>query len=142
VSTRKPFDSEKARAKAYARWQRRKELRARADHCSHCGRLHDRAATGRNQCPKCLATAKAHRQQRPKSLVEIGRSELHRLEKRIAAVEHYCAHLRTFGRIEYNRGYVAGRRLHRAAQERASYREAMPSASFEDLSQISHAYAR
>jgi hypothetical protein len=64
------------------------------------------------------------------------------LEKRVANLENYFANLSTLRRVEYKRGYVAGRRLHRKAQERASYYDAMPHASAQDLREISHAYDR
>lgn len=136
-----PFDPEKARAKARERWHRQKALRESPGHCSHCGRLHD-GANGKRRCPKCVESQKKSRQKKSSAILEVGREELHRLERRIGAMENYVAKLRAFGRIEYNRGYVAGRRLHRRAVESAGYFGAMPRASVQELAQISHAYAR
>jgi DNA-directed RNA polymerase subunit RPC12/RpoP len=141
----KPFDHSKARVRAAARWNRQKALRADPMHCSHCGRIHDKQATGYQQCPECRDTAKRHRRKTRSTILEVGRGELRRLEKRIAAMENYCANLRALQKIEYRRGYVAGRRLHRRAAESQSYRDAMEargSVCFEDLQQFSHAYAR
>lgn len=141
----KPFDHGKARERAAARWTRQKALRADPMHCSHCGRIHDKQATGYQQCPECRETAKRHRRKTRCTILEVGRGELLRLEKRIAAMENYCANLRALQKIEYRRGYVAGRRLHRRAAESQSYREAMASrgsVGIEDLRQISHVYAR
>lgn len=141
----KPFDREAHRAKAADRWRRKKALRASPDHCSHCGRVHDKAGTGFQQCPTCRETAAKHRRKTRSTILEVGRSELRRLEKRIAAMENYCANLRALQKIEYRRGYVAGRRLHRRAAESQSYRDAMEargSVGFEDLQQLSNAYER
>jgi hypothetical protein len=141
----KPFDHGKARERASARWIRKKALRADAMHCSHCGRIHDKQATGYQQCTECRETAKRHRRKTRSTILEVGRGELLRLEKRIAAMENYCANLRALQKIEYRRGYVAGRRLHRRAAESQSYRDAMASrgsVGIEDLRQISHVYAR
>ena len=141
----KHFNHAKARERAAARWQRQKALRASPHNCSHCGRTHDKQATGYQQCPECRETAKRHRRKTRCTILEVGRGELLRLEKRIAAMENYCANLRALQKIEYRRGYVAGRRLHRRAAESQSYRDAMESrgsVGFEDLQQLSHAYAR
>ena len=138
------FDAEKARAKARERWHRQKALRESHGHCSHCGRLHD-GANGKRRCVKCVESQKKSRQKKRKSILEIGREEIQRLERRIGAMENYVANLRAFGRIEYKRGYVAGRRMHRKAHEAQSYREAMESKvaiGFECLQQLSHVYAR
>ena len=107
----KHFDQIKARVRAAARWNRQKALRADPMHCSHCGRIHDKQFTGFKQCPICRETAKRHRRKTRSTILEVGRSELMRLEKRIAAMENYCANLRALQKIEYRRGYVAGRRL-------------------------------
>ena len=141
----KPFDHAKARERAAARWRSQKALRADPMHCSHCGRIHDKQATGYQQCPTCRETAQRHRRKTRSTILEVGRGELLRLEKRIAAMENYCANLRALQKVEYRRGYVAGRRLHRKAVEAQSYRDAMEargSVGFEDLQQLSHAYAR
>ncbi|MBI5770905.1 MAG: hypothetical protein HZA93_24215 [Verrucomicrobia bacterium] len=136
----KPFDHEHAREKARARWSRQAVRRARPDRCSHCGRLHDKVGTGFQQCPVCRAIAKKRRQKQRVDVRVVSAAVLARLEKRIGAMENYVAHLRAFGRIEYHRGYVAGRRLHRKAQERAKYFEALPTASTQELATMSHAY--
>ena len=141
----KPFDHAKARERASARWRSQKALRASPHNCSHCGRTHDKQATGYQQCPACSETAKRHRRKTRSTILEVGRGELLRLEKRIAAMENYCANLRALQKVEYRRGYVAGRRLHRKAVEAQSYRDAMEasgSVGFEDLQQLSHAYER
>ena len=141
----KPFDREAHRAKAADRWRRQKALRASPGHCSHCGRLHDKAGTGFQQCPVCRDTAAKHRRKTRQTILEVGRAEFRRLEKRIGAMENYCANLRALQKIEYRRGYVAGRRLHRKAAERESYRDAMEARGgidHETLEQLSHAYAR
>ena len=141
----KPFDHTKARERAAARWRSQKALRASPRNCSHCGRTHDKQATGYQQCPTCRETARRHRRKTRSTILEVGRSELLRLEKRIAAMENYCANLRALQKVEYRRGYVACRRLHRKAVEAQSYRDAMEargSVGFEDLQQLSHAYAR
>jgi len=141
----RPFDHQEARERALARWRSQKALRADPMHCSHCGRIHDKQATGYQQCPECRETAKRHRRKTRCTILEVGRGELIRLEKRIAAMENYCANLRALQKIEYRRGYVAGRRLHRRAAESQSYRDAMASrgsVGIEDLRQISHVYAR
>lgn len=141
----KPFDHAKARERAAARWRSQKALRASPHNCSHCGRTHDKQATGYQQCPTCRETAQRHRRKTRSTILEVGRGELLRLEKRIAAMENYCANLRALQKVEYHRGYVAGRRLHRKAVEAQSYRDAMEargSVGFEDLQQLSHAYAR
>ena len=46
-------------------------------------------------------------------------------------------------RVAYNRGYCAGRRLHRKAAERASYYNALPhGATAQELAEISHEHRR
>ena len=133
-------------AKAKAAWAIKAAARAIATNCCRCGKPHDRKATGHKQCPACLAYAAEYR--RRKRVGEHGATDaktVAALEKRVANLEHYFARLCTAERVAYNRGYVAGRRLHRRAAESQSYRDAMEargSVGFEDLQQLSHAYAR
>lgn len=128
--------------KAQAFWARKAELRKSPMHCGRCAQPHDRAATGQAQCPACRAYAAEYRAEKRQSVVTIDRTELGRLERRVANLEHYFARLSTAQTVAYKRGYVAGRRLHRKASEAQSYRGAMPTPAAEDLRAMSHAYTR
>ena len=131
-------------AKASAFWSRKAAIRKTAGHCCRCGKPHN---TGKRQCAQCAAYAAEYRARKRTQAhgVMIDSRALASLEKRVANLEHYFARLSTAGRVEFNRGYCAGRRLHRKAAEAQSYRAAMEArgaVGIEDLQQFSHAYAR
>ena len=125
--------------KAQAFWARKAALRKQPHRCTRCAKPHD----GGGQCAECKAYAAQYRaRKRADGLPPVEPKTLAALEKRVANLEHYFAQLSTANRVAYNRGYIAGRRLHRKAAERASYFDAMPRASAQDLAEISHVYAR
>ena len=135
----KPFP-----AKAVAFWSRKEALRKQPGRCCRCGKPN---SNGKRQCPACAAYAAEYRARKRTTAhgVLIDSRALAALEKRVANLEHYFARLSTVGRVEYKRGYCTGRRIHRKAAERESYREAMEASGgidHETLEQISHAYAR
>lgn len=125
--------------KAVKFWASKAELRKQPHRCNRCAKPHE----GGGQCPACKAYAAEYRaRKRSAGLPVVEPATIAALEKRVANLENYFANLSTLRRVEYKRGYVAGRRLHRKAQARASYFSAMPTASMQELAQISHEYAR
>ena len=69
-------------------------------------------------------------------------SRLAALERRIGNLEHYFARLSAVQLVAYKKGYVAGRRLHRRSVERASYFDALPRATAQELAALSHKFRR
>jgi hypothetical protein len=122
--------------KALAFWARKAALRKQPHHCTRCAKPHE----GGGQCPDCRAYAAEYRARKREKPVTVDSTALARLERRIGNLEHYFAQLSAEKRIAYNRGYCAGRRLHRKAQERASYFNALPEISRGELAEISHEY--
>lgn len=125
--------------KAQAFWARKAALRKQPHRCTRCAKPN---ANGEKQCDACRAYAAEYRARKREKPVTVDRTALARLERRIGNLEHYFAQLSAEKRVAYNRGYCAGRRLHRKAAERASYFDAMPRATPQDLREISHAYDR
>jgi hypothetical protein len=126
--------------KARAFWARKELLRKSPHHCGRCAKPH--IGEGK-QCPACKAYAVKYRAKRRNAdMPAVEPKTIAALEKRIANLEHYFARLSTQGRVEYKKGYCAGRRLHRKSAERARYYDAMPRAAAQELAQISHEYAR
>ena len=127
-------------AKAAAFWDRKQSNRRKPGHCGGCGKPSD---NGQRTCTKCRERgAKLRDRKRVEEHGATDAKTVAALEKRVANLEHYFARISTLAKVEYNRGYCAGRRLHRKAQERASYHDAMPRATAQELAEISHAYAR
>jgi hypothetical protein len=127
-------------AKAVAFWARKAELRKQPHRCARCAKPN---ANGHKQCNACRAYATEYRaRKRVADFGTVDAKTVAALERRIANLEHYFASLSTAQRVAYNRGYVAGRRLHRKAAERASYFDAMPTATAQELAEISHEYRR
>lgn len=125
--------------KALAFWAAKAALRKQPLRCTRCAKPN---TNGEKQCDACRAYAAEYRARKREKPVTVDSTALARLERRIGNLEHYFAQLSAEKRVAYNRGYCAGRRLHRKSAERASYFDAMPQASAQDLREISHAYAR
>jgi hypothetical protein len=124
--------------KALAFWARKSELRKQPGRCTRCAKPH----TGGGQCPECMAYAAEYRKRRRAAgLPAVEPAAFTALTKRVANLEHYFARLSTLRLVEYKRGYVAGRRLHRKSVERASYFNALPTATPQELAEFSHEFA-
>lgn len=126
--------------KAQAFWQRKAALRKQPHRCTRCAKPHE----GGGQCAACRAYAAEYRaRKRAAGLPAVEPATIADLTKRIANLEHYFARLSTQERVAYNRGYCAGRRLHRKATERASYYNHLPhGTSAQELAEISHEHRR
>lgn len=124
-----------------ARMAEKSALRKLPGHCCRCAKPHRGPA---RQCPACTAYAAEYRAKKLAATrgVMVDSQHLTALERRIGNLEHYFARLSEVSRVSYKRGYVAGRRLHRAADERASYYGALPSATAQELAEISHEFRR
>lgn len=120
-----------------SRMAEKAELRKQPGHCVRCAKPHAGPA---KQCPACLAYAAEYRAAKRTKPVTVDSSKLAALERRIGNLEHYFARLSEAQRVAYKRGYVAGRRLHRRAAERASYYDALPRATAQELAAISHEF--
>ena len=132
-------DGRKFPEKALKFWADKAPRRKMPHHCNRCGKPH----RGGGQCPACKTYAAKYRARKRAALMpQVEPKTIASLEKRVANLENYFANLSTLRRMEYKRGYCAGRRLHRKAQERASYFDALPTASRQELAEISHEYAR
>ena len=126
--------------KARAFWARKEALRKQPNRCTRCAKPY---VGKKKQCPTCLEWAAQYRaRKRIEEHGAIDAKAFVALEKRVANLEHYFARLSTLSRVEYKRGYCAGRRLHRKAQDRTSYYAAMPQASAQELAELSHEYRR
>ncbi len=112
-------------------------LRKLPGRCTRCAKPN---ANAKKQCPACLAYAAEYRAAKRTKPVTVDSSQLAALERRVGNLEHYFARLSEAQRVAYKRGYVAGRRLHRRAAERASYFEALPRASAQELAALSHEF--
>lgn len=124
-------------AKAVAFWRRKEELRRQPGRCCRCGKPN---ANGNRQCDACREYAAKYRARKrfQKHGVMVDSMALADIERRLSNVEHYFARLSELQRASYNRGYCAGRRLRITAQERASYFDAMPRMSAQELRTISN----
>ena len=125
--------------KALAFWALKSEARKRPHVCARCAKPN---ANGHRQCDACRDYSAQYRARKRIKPVTVDAIALAKLERRIGNLEHYFAQLSTENRVSYNRGYCAGRRLHRKSAERASYFAALPTASHEELAQISHEYQK
>jgi len=125
--------------KAVAFWQRKAALRKEAHRCSRCAKTN---ANGFRQCDRCREYAAELRASKRSKPVAVDSGALAAIERRVGNLEHYFAKLSEMQRAAYRQGYCAGRRLHRKSVERASYHDAMPRASGQDLREMSHAYDR
>lgn len=126
--------------KARAFWARKAALRKQPHRCARCAKPND---NGHKQCDACRAYAADYRARKREKPVTVDGTALARLERRIGNLEHYFAQLSAEKRVAYNRGYVAGRRLHRKSAERASYFDALPhGTTAQELAEICHDHRR
>ena len=126
-------------SKAQAFWAAKAKRRRTPGHCSRCGKPN---ANGHAQCDECRAYAASYRARKRQKFATVDVATLEKLERRIGNLEHYWAHLAELGVMQYKRGYRAGVRKHRESAERASYFDALPHASAQELAEISHEFAR
>ena len=131
--------SESQLVKARAFWAAKAERRKSPHHCSRCAKPNN---NGHRQCDECRAYSAAYRARKNANPVSVDASALAHLERRVGNLEHYFARMSEVQKVAYKRGYSAGRRLHRESAERASYFDALPTASAQELASISHEYAR
>lgn len=127
--------------KALAFWKRKAALRKEPGRCTRCAKPNN---NGHKQCDKCREWAAQYRARKvaEKRGVLVDRTTLEALERRIGNLEHYWAHVSLLGYVQYKRGYRAGQRIHKSAQERASYFDAFPRATAQELAEISHEFSR
>ena len=130
---------EKQLAKAQAFWAAKAERRRTPGRCGRCGKKN---TNGHGQCDECRAWFADYRARKRQKLITVEVAMIEKLERRIANLEHYWAHVSRLGYVQYKRGYRAGQRIHRKSAERASYFDAMPHATAQELAKISHEFAR
>lgn len=119
-------------AKAIAFWARKAALRKQPFRCSRCAKP---IKAQHGTCQACRDWMRDYKL-RKRPAVTVDAAALANIERRLGNVEHYFARLSEIARVAYRRGYCAGRRLHRAAQERASYFDALPQISRQELKTI------
>ena len=120
--------------KAQAFWSRKADLRKQPGHCGRCGKPN---ANGLRTCDKCRSWMAQYRAGKRDAAAPTANAAAHfALCRRVANLEHYFARLSEVQRVAYNRGFCAGRRLHRKAQERATYFEALPTPTAQDLREL------
>ena len=132
----------KQHAKASAFWARKAELRKQPGHCPRCARAH---AGPHRQCPACLAKAAERRQRervRPITNAADITSEMDQFRRELNKLRVMVRNMADARRESYLRGFMSGQRNYRRNRNKhlKRYFDAYPTASTQELAQISHAY--
>jgi hypothetical protein len=122
-------------AKAQAYWARKSAQRRQPGNCGRCGKPNPQST--HKHCPACREYQRKTKLEKALKPLVVSETQLQKLERRIAAMEHNFSMMRLNERAIYKRAYEAGRKH----QADSRYFDAYPTMTKQELATINHAYA-